>query len=66
MGEFVVDRVVDAAMHEGGQVLYRIRWMGCQEDEDTWQEEKTIPKQFIRRYWKAKGLTLLQGELTLF
>jgi hypothetical protein len=66
MGEFVVDRVVDAAMDEGGQVLYRIRWMGYQEEEDTWQEEATIPKQFIRRYWKAKGLTTLQGEHTLF
>jgi Chromo (CHRromatin Organisation MOdifier) domain len=66
MGEFVVDRIVDAAMNEGGQVMYRIRWMGYQEEEDTWQEEVTIPKQFIRGYWKAKGLTTLQGEHTLF
>jgi Chromo (CHRromatin Organisation MOdifier) domain len=38
MGEFVVDRVVDAALDQGGHVLYRIRWMGYHEEEDTWQD----------------------------
>jgi hypothetical protein len=66
LGEFVVDRVVDAAMDEGGHVLYRIRWLGYHEEEDTWQEDDTVPKQFIKRYWKTKGLTTLQGEQTLY
>ena len=63
--EYVVDRIIDAAMDEGGHVLYRTRWMGYGEGEDTWQEEDTLPNHFIRRYWKTKGLTTLQGKHTL-
>ena len=63
--EYVVDRIIDAAMDEGGHVLYRTRWMGYGEGEDTWQEEDTLPNHFIRRYWKTKGLTPLQGKHTL-
>ena len=63
--EYVVDRIIDAAMDEGGHVLYRTRWMGYGEGEDTWQEEDTLPNHFIRRYWKTKGLTTPQGKHTL-
>ena len=52
-------------MDEGGHVLYRTRWMGYGEGEDTWQEEDTLPNHFVRRYWKTKGLTTLQGKHTL-
>jgi hypothetical protein len=64
--EYVVDRIVDAAMDEGGHVLYRTRWMGYGEEDDTWQEEETLPTHFIRRYWRKKGLTTTQGEHTLY
>jgi hypothetical protein len=65
LAEFVVERIVDAAMDEGGSILYRIRWLGYKDFEDTWQGEESIPNQFIRRYWKTKGLTTLQGQQTL-
>jgi Chromo (CHRromatin Organisation MOdifier) domain len=65
LAEFVVERIVDAAMDERGSILYRIRWLGYKDFEDTWQGEDSIPNQFIRRYWKTKGLTTLQGQQTL-
>jgi Chromo (CHRromatin Organisation MOdifier) domain len=64
--EYVADRIVDAAMDEGGHVLYRTRWMGYGEGDDTWQVEETLPTHFIRRYWRKKGLTTTQGEHTLY
>ena len=63
--EYVVDKLVDAAMDEGGHILYRTRWMGYTELDDTWQEEESLPTHFIRRYWRTKGLTTSQGENTL-
>jgi ribonuclease HI len=63
--EYVVDKLVDAAMNDGGHFLYRTRWMGYNEEDDTWQEEESLPKHFIRRYWRLKGLTTTQGENTL-
>jgi hypothetical protein len=63
--EYVVDKLVDAAMNDGGHVLYRTRWMGYNEEDDTWQEEESLPTHFIRRYWRTKGLTRSQGENTL-
>jgi Chromo (CHRromatin Organisation MOdifier) domain len=72
--EYVVDRIVDAEMDEGVHVLYRTRWMGYGEGDETWQEEETLPtqfirrcwKKFIRRYWKKKGLNSTQGKHTLY
>jgi hypothetical protein len=64
--EYVVDKIVDAAMNDGEHVLYRTRWMGYNEEDDTWQEEDSLPKHFIRRYWRLQGLTTTQGENTLY
>jgi hypothetical protein len=64
--EYVVDKLVDAAMNDGGHVLYRTRWMGYNAEDDTWQEEESLPIHCIRRYWRLKGLTTTQGENTLY
>jgi hypothetical protein len=64
--EYVVDKLVDAAMNDGGHVLYPTRWMRYNEEDDTWQEEESLPKHFVRRYWWLKGLTTTQGENTLY
>jgi hypothetical protein len=53
--EYVVDRILDAAMDEGGHVLYRTLWMAYGEGDDTCQEEETLPTHFIRRYWRKRG-----------
>jgi hypothetical protein len=53
-------------MEEGGHVLYRTRWMGYGEGDDTWKEEETLPTHFIRRFWRKTGLTTTQVEHTLY
>jgi hypothetical protein len=60
--EYVVDKLVDAAMSEGGHILYRTRWMGYTDLDDTWQEEESLSTHFLRRYWRTKGLTTSQGK----
>jgi hypothetical protein len=50
--EYVIDRVVDA---DAQGRFYRIRWLGYEKNEDTWEPEENIPGQFIRRYWRKLG-----------
>jgi Chromo (CHRromatin Organisation MOdifier) domain len=49
--EFVIYRLVDA---EAG--MFRVRWLGFAETEDRWEPEGNIPRQFIRRYWRRRGV----------
>jgi Chromo (CHRromatin Organisation MOdifier) domain len=62
----VVDRVVDAQMNDRGQILYQVRWLGYDPSEDTWEGKDELQIHFIRRYWRAKGLSTLEGENTLY
>jgi Chromo (CHRromatin Organisation MOdifier) domain len=62
----LVDRLVDAQMNDMGQILYQVRWLGYDPAEDTWEEKEELPTHFIRRYWRAKGLSTLEGEHTLY
>jgi hypothetical protein len=64
--EYVVDRLVDAQMNDMGQILYQVRWLGYDPAEDTWEDKDELPSHFIRRYWRTKGLSTLEGEHTLF
>jgi Chromo (CHRromatin Organisation MOdifier) domain len=64
--EYVVDRLVDAQMNDMGQILYQVRWLGYDPAEDTWEEKYELPTYFMRRYWRTKGLSTLEGEHTLF
>jgi Chromo (CHRromatin Organisation MOdifier) domain len=62
----VVDLLVDAQMNNRGQILYQVRWLGYDLAEDTWEENDELPIHFIRRFWRAKGLSTLEGEHTLY
>ena len=60
--EYVVDKIVDAVDGFGdGSLVYRVRWLGYNPDEDTWEAEENLPKHFIRRYWKSKRIATQQG-----
>ena len=52
-----MERIVGHAEEPGGGRLYRVRWYGYGEDEDTWEKEDGLPRQFIRRYWRSKSTT---------
>jgi Chromo (CHRromatin Organisation MOdifier) domain len=50
--EYVVDKIVDAVDSFGdGSLVYRVRWLGYDPSEDTWEPEEHLPAHFIRRYW---------------
>jgi Chromo (CHRromatin Organisation MOdifier) domain len=37
--EFVVERIVDHADGHNRELLFRVRWYGYEEGEDTWEQE---------------------------
>jgi hypothetical protein len=39
--EFEVEKIVDKTV-ENGETLYKVRWMGCTPDEDTWEPTKHL------------------------
>lgn len=60
--EYVVDKLVDVwEALDGRSRVYRVRWLGYNPDEDTWEAEENLPKHFIRRYWKSKRIATQQG-----
>jgi hypothetical protein len=52
--EYFIERIVDHIDVPHGERLFRVRWYGYEEDEDTWEQEGVITRQFIRRYWRSK------------
>ena len=56
-GEFVIDKLVDFGDSADGDRLYRVRWLGYEAIDDTWEPEGNLPAQFIRRYWRDKERT---------
>jgi hypothetical protein len=54
-GEFVVEKLVNFGEAADGTRLYRVRWLGYEAKEDTWEHESGLPNAFIRRYWRTKG-----------
>jgi hypothetical protein len=51
--EYVEERIFDHTDEPNGERLFRVRWYGYKEDEDTWGQEEGIPRQFTRRYWRS-------------
>jgi hypothetical protein len=54
--EYVVDRVIDAVDRFGDETLvYLVRWLGYDAEDDTWEPEQNLPEHFIRRYWRTQS-----------
>ena len=58
----MIDKIVDQKINRNkrnryakvGEPLYRVRWYGFQEDDDTWEPTKHLPRSKIVSYYKAK------------
>lgn len=57
-GPCTVEKILDWAFDERGNILYHIRWQGWDSDGDTWEPEKHLPsdlwqlKKFLRQKQK--------------
>lgn len=52
---YEVQAIID---HKGspGKYLYRVRWKGYTEDDDTWEPAENFDNQaFINKYWKRRN-----------
>jgi hypothetical protein len=54
-GDFVVEKLVEVWEAADGTRLYRVRWLGYEANEDTWEPESELLNAFIRRYLRTKG-----------
>jgi len=55
--EFVFDRVVDWMWRDDDALLLKVRWFGCNPQEDTWENSTDLPRETVRKY-ASKGLSL--------
>jgi Chromo (CHRromatin Organisation MOdifier) domain len=54
----MVEDPVDFGEADDGARLYRVRWLGYEASEYTWEPEEGLADAFIRRYWKTKRGTI--------
>ena len=53
-----MESIVDHGYAEDGELLYRIRWYGYAEDQDTWEPVRHIPRSHIVRFSRLRGIPL--------
>jgi len=56
--EFVFDRVVDWMWRDDDALLLKVRWFGCNPEEDTWKNSTDLPRETVRKYASNMGLSL--------
>jgi len=63
--EYVINRIVaheiadgSEPSHPAGQWLYRIRWYGFGQFDDTWEPIEHLPRSHVQRYHKKRKLPL--------
>jgi Chromo (CHRromatin Organisation MOdifier) domain/Integrase zinc binding domain/Integrase core domain len=54
--EYVVERIVDVDRDDKGHVVYRVRWEGYTEAEDTWEPEANLPDSLVIKYLRGMAL----------
>ena len=52
--EYVVEKLVDDRPDPERGRLFRVRWMGYDPEDDTWEEEAGLPRHFIERYLRGR------------
>jgi Chromo (CHRromatin Organisation MOdifier) domain len=54
--EYVIERIFGFRQLLEGSLRYKVRWFGYEEDDDTWEPEKHLPKGLVRKYHRNMGL----------
>ena len=47
---YEAEKIVDTMIEEDGTKVYRIRWAGCSEDQDTWEPIENLPEDLLFYY----------------
>lgn len=50
---YEAEKIVDTMIEEDGTKVYRIRWAGCSEDQDTWEPIENLPEDLLRLHNEA-------------
>ena len=56
--EYVIQSVVDSGRADDGELLFRVRWYGYAEDQDTWESVRNLPRSHIVRFCRKRNLPL--------
>ena len=67
--EFVIDKIVNHKINrsrrhryaKAGEPLYLVRWYGFEEEDDTWEPTKHLPRSKIVSYYRAKKTEILES-----
>jgi hypothetical protein len=54
--EYVIERIFGARQLRDISLRCKIRWFGYGKDNDTWEPEKHLPKDLVRKYHRKTGL----------
>jgi hypothetical protein len=49
---FDVERILDRRQNAAGQWEYLIKWLGYEEEENTWEPGAAISAEALKAYWK--------------
>jgi hypothetical protein len=47
---YEAEKIVDKMIRKDGKPEYRIRWMGCNKDQDTWEPLENLPEILLLEY----------------
>jgi hypothetical protein len=62
--EYVIKEIIDMHNDDKGHVVYRIRWEGYGDDEDTWEPEASLPTELVLRYLRTRALNKSKPRAT--
>jgi transposase InsO family protein len=55
--EYVIENLVGEHRNDKGHPMYRVRWEGYSQDEDTWELESSLPPSMVLQYLRNKVMS---------
>jgi Chromo (CHRromatin Organisation MOdifier) domain len=57
--EFVVERLVSHEYRDGGDLYFKVRWIGYDPEDDTWDLWDSLPGAMVMRYMRKKKMVAI-------
>jgi transposase InsO family protein len=55
--EYVIEKIVHEDRNDKGHPIYRVRWEGYSQDDDTWELESALPLSMVLQHLRNKALS---------